>query len=273
MASAGDLSDICNDDFKTNYYETIRILNTARERHQRGNRLLSIDRLRPEELNQCAFMRNLPRPILEKVKMLYDMSVSSTSVEDMLYVLCVEYETCTYVKSQQKYHVCDLNTSNHVPNPVGEEDWTKLLFFIQSFIHSGKMKSDAMLRRKKIKSRIYQTKGNMFQTTMMKNMTENNQAELGSFCGCVIWFLETANMNKKYVVQNSNAGTMVYNKGSDLCRKLPTEKKVPVIEKVEEVEEEEDNEAEKSVADNWEDVADNWEDVADSWEDLADNQD
>ena len=79
---------------------------------------------------------------------------------------------------------------------------------------------------------------------------------LANLAACIVWFLETPNMNKSYEIHNSVAGSSQYNTSTLLCRTYtpPAEPEPTVAPKEEETPVEEDEIDDFGDVDNWEDI-------------------
>lgn len=263
MCAAPMIPDTYNKMFESGYVNAYDKLNNAK--YYLGNRL-SIDSLEPKHKGRCIFWKRLPKNIQEQVRILRDYSVcSSSGLVDLLYNCAYEYQTTTFVDKSgiNKYHICDLTHKNNISIPSSTEDWAAMFSFIQSVIFSKQLSAIRLYRSKRMSTKLYQISSDSNQQALEKAMYENDQEILGSLAACLVWMLETKQMNRTYVSQNSVVGTVVYNKGTLLCRKKPADEPEPQVnESPSASSEDEENITKDVVPDNWED------DVPDSWEDL-----
>lgn len=259
------LADICNEDFKDAYKTTFKSLNAARSILK--NRF-TIDSLKPEYASGSPFWRRLRPEVSMHLKVMFDLSVTSSHGHlDTLYSMAVDYNTCVWVSSLNKYHIADLDDAK---NPIQDEDWKKVLYFTQSLIYSKKMDGRKIYRSKRMHTKVFSTSSSFYQDNVHEFMYSNNQRELGIIAACFMWMVTTKSMNKSYETQNSAAGTMVLNKEPLICRNQPKVKETPpssTTTKTSEpaTEEDEPAETEKITADD----IDLSEFECENWEDLA----
>lgn len=263
------LADHAAQDFQISAGETIRRLNMAKEAMDRTrNRrlMLNIANLSPGNTNGTIFWHRLTKDITTPMKMLYDASATnSNGLLDVMYHLCVEYQTCTYISqnSINKYYICELNKTigkTHIPD--SQEDWNKLLVFTQSLIHSKKMDGRHVNAHKRSRTKIYQGASSIMHDQLMKDMVNNNQQSLGVLAGCFVWMLETKNMNREMVADHSNSQgyTTRYNNSTLLCRNLPPQPRAQTVTSST-LEVTSSDESEEPIIQEEEDVVDNWEDL------------
>ena len=253
------LADTCNENFKDAYKTTFKSLNAARSILK--NRF-TIDSMKPEHASSSPFWRRLKPEVSTHLKTMFDISVTSSHGHlDTLYSMAVDYNTCVWVSSLNKYHIADLDDAK---NPIQDEDWKKMLYFIQSLIYSKKMDGRKIYRSKRMHTKVFSTSSSFYQDHVHEAMYSNNQHELGIIAACFMWMVTTKSMNKSYETQNSAAGTMVLNKEPLICRNQPkatpppptTTTKTPEPE-TEEVTAEaaDDIDLSEFECENWEDLA------------------
>lgn len=250
------------------YVSTYESLNRAKAMVDNGRRKLALDALSPEKVRTCVFWNRLPTEIRDVMKALYDLSVtSSDGLLSLLYHLAMDpYRTATYVTARgiNRYHLCDFQTSK-VPQPESQAEWDKLFCFTQSVIHSRKLNAKALHAHKKMKLKLHQGSSMSFQNFLQSAMETNNQVVLGTLASCIVWMLETKDMNRELVADRSNSQgyTTRYNKGTLLCRCMPKPEHAPVqsAPEPEPVAAEETTSDDDVTPDDWEETVENWEDL------------
>ena len=227
-------ADVCDDAFKSAYATTYAALHNAKSRFDRtrnGKRAmaLSIDSLQPKQVRTCPFWNVLPVHIQTVVKMIYDVSITGRAgLVDTLYHSAVEYGTCSWVAESgiNKYHICDLEQKGGITAPMDDAGWGTLANLVVKLVEAKKLSVKA------------NKKGDAHGTMMAKHMREaverDDPVKMGEFMGCMMWMMETPQMNRSMVPNRSSSQGFeyVWNSSTILCRVLP--KVEPVVEAAEE---------------------------------------
>ena len=266
--SNAPLAETCERSFMDTYVSTYESLNRAKAMVDNGRRKLALDALSPDKVRTCVFWNRLTTEVRDVMKALYDVSVtSSDGLLSLLYHLAMDpYRTATYVTARgiNRYHVCDFQTSK-VPQPESQAEWDKLFCFTQSVIHSRRLNAKALHAHKRMKLKLHQGSSMSFQNFLQSAMESNDQVVLGTLASCIVWMLETKDMNREMVADRSNSQgfTTRYNKGTLLCRCMPKPEHAPVqsTPEPEPVAAEETTSDDDVTPDDWEETVENWEDL------------
>lgn len=272
-------TDIASESFKTAYTRAMSQIQTAHNvastygQRPGAKRAFTIDNLNPTKVSTCVFWNRLDKETAANIKGLYDRSVTNTAGhKDTLYHLTVEYQTCSYVSTNDTYYITDLCDAS--PKPVEEQtNWNKVLVFVQSLIYSKLLNGVKIHKSKRAKTQTYGGSSDYYQSHLMRAMYEDNQSVLGNLAACFMWMVMTPGMNKAYENDTSRyattlSGTFRCNKSPLLTRRLApvvvAKPKTPQQEPVEEPVEQDKND----IPDNWEDSIDD-DDIPDNWEDSC----
>ena len=254
------MADHCNEEFKKVYETTYRSLNSAKAFHEgpRRSKMLCFESILPKNVKTCRFLMRLDATTSTNIKYLHDVAATKgQGLVDLLYHLAFEYRTCTWVDNVRKYNVANIQNRNGFTHPVDAQAWDKLLVFIQSLVHCKQLDGRKIYSHKRAKTVIHQGSSSFYQQSLERAMMSNDMRTLANLAACVVWYLETPNMNKSYEVHNSVAGSSQYNTSTLLCRTYtpPAETEPTVAPK-----QEEETPVEEDETDDFGDV-DNWEDI------------
>ena len=255
------LADNATMDFQTAYDLTYENLGAAKTYVERGSKKnFNLDMLDPANASRTNFWRSLRPDVADVIMAIYDVIVSSArgGMLDLLYHMACEYHTCVMMPNGT-YHITNFARKNTVMRPVTSGDWDKLLVFTQSVIHSNKFNTTRINRTKRTKTRIFSMTS--VNTKLQKAMVDNNQDTLGKFAACLIWMMETKNMNRSYVPNKgaSIGGSFEFNKSTLLTRSY-TPKSVEVV-KEKATEPQPEPEPLEEPAQKEEEIPENWEDL------------
>ena len=255
------LADNATMDFQTAYDLTYEKLGAAKTYVDRGSRKnLDLDMLDPANASRTNFWRSLRPDVADVIKAIRDVIVASAGggMLALLYHMACEYQTCVMMPNGT-YHIANLAGKNTIMRPVTSGDWDKLLVFTQSVIHSNKFNTARINRTKRTKTRVFNM--TTVNTKLQKAMLDNDQDTLGKFAACLIWMMETKNMNRSYVPDKgaSIGGSFQFNKSTLLTRSY-TPKPVEVV-KEKAPEPEPDQKPAEEPAQKEEDIPENWEDL------------
>lgn len=226
------------DGFKSEYVSAYGALEQGKSRYASGRFEMRRDVLGKMNVKStgAVFWRAVPTKYHEMVKGLYDMSIRNDNglidtLESMSYA---PYGLTTYVgEGIDKYHLCDVKSVDGVMVPESEEGWEKLVQFVDAMDHAKKFSAGTNPDPKKA-----------HKTYLARHMREAVEAKdlkkMGAMMGCMMWMMETPNMNQVKKASTSTSQAYEYSLVSStiLCRVLP---KKAVVEEVaaaaEEVEE------------------------------------
>ena len=125
-----------------------------------------------------------------------------------------------------KYHICDLEQKGGITAPMDDAGWGTLANLVAKLVEAKKLSVKA------------NKKGDAHGTMMAKHMREaverDDPTKMGEFMGCMMWMMETPQMNRSMVPNRSSSQGFeyVWNSSTILCRVLP--KVAPVVEPAEE---------------------------------------
>lgn len=219
------------DKFQSEYVNAYEALNVAKQRYETGRFRMRRDVLSPQNVSGMGqtFWRFLPKQFHETMKGLYDVSYgNSNGLIDVLSMMSYEpYLMTRWVANGiNKYHICDLEQNGGITAPMDDDGWLSLKTLVEALV-AGK--------RLSVKSN---KKGSAHGTYMAKHMREavegKNLGKMGAFMGCMMWMMETPQMNRSMVADkgSSQGFEYVWNSSTILCRVLP--KVAPVVEPAEE---------------------------------------
>ena len=262
-ATQATMADHCDEEFKKVYETTYRSLNSAKAFHEgpRRSKMLCFESILPKNVKTCRFLMRLDATTSTNIKYLHDVaSTKGQGLVDLLYHLAFEYRTCTWVDTVRKYNIANIQNRNGFTHPVDAQAWDKLLVFTQSLVHSKQLDGRKICSHKRAKTMIHQGSSSFYQQALERAMMGNDMRTLANLAACLVWFLETPNMNKSYEVYNSAAGSSQYNTSTLLCRTYtpPAEPEPTVAPKEEE---EEEAPVEEDETDDFGEVVENWEDL------------
>ena len=201
------------------YNTVLTQLNSAKsfQEHYKRGKSMTIEDLSPSVKNKTVFWNKLSELTSNMVKSVYDLSITSShGLIDVLQYMNTEQKACTWVDKQGKFWICDIDKKH----PIERTDYDRLLMFVEKLVRSNKMHTRVIARHKRAKTKTWAI--THVQGLLMKAMsgdTEFAQYELAHLAAVFVWMCETKNMNLSFEIQNSVAGTMVFNRSTILARK------------------------------------------------------
>ena len=219
------------DKFQSEYVKAYEALNVAKQRYETGRFRMRRDVLSKANVSGSGqmFWRVLPKQYHETMKGLYDVSfANSNGLIDLLSGMSYEpYLMTRWVEAGiNKYHICDLEQKGGITAPMDDAGWGTLANLVAKLVEAKKLSVKA------------NKKGDAHGTMMAKHMREaverDDPTKMGEFMGCMMWMMETPQMNRSMVPNRSSSQGFeyVWNSSTILCRVLP--KVEPVVESAEE---------------------------------------
>lgn len=248
-------NDYKMDKFQSEYVKAYEALNVAKQRYETGRFRMRRDVLSKANVSGSGktFWRLLPSKYHETMKGLYDVSfANSNGLIDILSGMSYEpYLMTRWVANGiDKFHICDLEQKGGITVPMDVAGWETLANLVAKLVEAKKLSVKA------------NKKGDAHGTMMAKHMREtverDDPAKMGEFMGCMMWMMETPQMNRSMKASRSSSQGFDYewNSSTILCRVLP--KVAPVVEAAEE----------PKAAEEVVEEAQEEEDIPESWEDL-----
>ena len=249
------------------YNKVLTQLNSAKsfQEHYKRGKSMTIEDLSPAVKNKTVFWNKLPDLTSNMVKSVFDLSITSShGLIDLLEYMNTQQKACTWVGKQGKYWICDIDKQH----PIERSDYDRLLMFVEKLVRSNKMHTNVIARHKRAKTKTWAL--THVHGLLMKAMADDNdfaQHELAHLAAVFVWMCETKNMNLSFEVQNSVAGSMVFNRSTILARKGEKQKVEAVMEVLmEESDDEEEAQEQPEVLSpvmekKEEEIPENWEDL------------
>ena len=249
------------------YNTVLTQLNSAKsfQEHYKRGKSMTIEDLSPAVKNKTVFWNKLSELTSNMIKSVFDMSITSShGLIDVLEYMNTEQKACAWAGKQGKFWICDI----HKQHPIERSDYDRLLMFVEKLVRSNKMHTRVIARHKRAKTKTWAL--THVQGLLMKAMTGDTdfaQYELAHLAAVFVWMCETKNMNLSFEVQNSAAGSMVFNRSTILARKGEKQKAEAVMEVLMEESDDEEEAQEKPevlspvMEQKEEEIPENWEDL------------
>ena len=200
------------------YNTVITQLNNAKsfQEHYRRGKSMTIEDLSPAVKNKIVFWNKLPDLTSDIVKTVYDLSITSShGLIDVLEYMSTTQKACEWVGKQGKYWICDIEKQR----PIERSDYDRLLMFVKRLVYSNKMHTSVIARHKRSKTKTWaqsHVQGKIVKA--MESHFDFGHYELAHLAAVFVWMCETKNMNLSFEMQNSAAGSMVFNRSTILSR-------------------------------------------------------
>ena len=218
-ARAAAVVESANQRFIVVYDQVLNQLNSAKtfqEYYKRG-KAMTIEDLSPAVKNKTVFWNKLSDLTSDIVKTVYDLSITSShGLIDVLAYMNTAQRACAWVGKQGKYWICDIDKQH----PIERSDYDRLRTFVERLVESNKMHTSFIARHKRAKTKTWarsHVQGQIVKA--MRSHFDFGQYELAHLAAVFVWMCETKNMNLSFEVQNSAAGSMVFNRSTILARK------------------------------------------------------